>query len=53
MVEDNVLFTNHLMRKWEIVVEGHGVLSFHIKRTWLKLAVISSNWFSPVVVHDK
>ena len=32
---------------------GHGVLPFHVGRTWFKLAVTSSNWFLPVVVHDK
>ena len=33
--------------------EGHGVLPFYIGRTWFKLAVTSSNWFLPVVAHDK
>ena len=33
--------------------EGHGVLPFHIRRTWFRLAATSSNWFLPVVVHDK
>ena len=32
---------------------GHGVLPFHVGRTWLKLAVTSSNQFLPVVAHDK
>ena len=32
---------------------GHGVLPFHVERMWFKLAVTSSNWFLPVVVHDK
>ena len=32
---------------------GHGVLPFHIGRTWFKLAVASSNQFLPVVAHDK
>ena len=32
---------------------GHGVLSLCIERTWFKLAVTSSNWFLPVVVHEK
>ena len=32
---------------------GHGLLPFCIGRTWFKLAVTSSNWFLPVVVHDK
>ena len=31
---------------------GHGVLSFHM-RTWLKLAVTSTNQFLTVVMHDK
>ena len=29
------------------------MLPFHIGRTWFKLAVTSSNWFLPIVVHDK
>ena len=32
---------------------GHGVLPFHLGKTWFKLAVTSSNWFLPVVAHDK
>ena len=32
---------------------GCGVLSFHMGRTWFKLAVTSSNQFLPVVAHDK
>ena len=32
---------------------GHEVLSFRVERTWFKLAVTSSNWFLPVVMHDK
>ena len=31
---------------------GHGVLSFHIERTWFKLAVTSSNWFLLAVARD-
>ena len=33
--------------------KGHGVLPFCVGRTWFKLAVTSSNWFLPVVAHDK
>ena len=32
---------------------GHGVLPFCMGRMWFKLAVTSSNWFLPVVAHDK
>ena len=32
---------------------GHRVLPFCIGRTWFKLAVTTSNWFLPVVAHDK
>ena len=53
MVEDNVLFTNHLAGKIGNSSEGCGVLPFDIGRTWFKLAVTSSNQFLPVVVHDK
>ena len=28
---------------------GHGVLSFHVERTWFKPAVTSSNWFLSVL----
>ena len=28
------------------------MLLFHVGRTWFRLAVTSSNWFLPVVVHD-
>ena len=53
MVEDDILFTKHLLGKWEILAGGCGVLSFHIERPWFKLAVTSSNWFLLVVVHNK
>ena len=53
MVDDDILFTNHLVGKWEILQRGHGVLSFHIVKTWFKLAVTSSNSFLLVVVHNK
>ena len=32
---------------------GYGVLPFHIARKWFKLAMTGSNWFLPVVAHDK
>ena len=32
---------------------GCGVLPFCMGRTWFKLAVTGSNWFLPVVAHDK
>ena len=32
---------------------GRGVLPFCMGWTWFKLAVTSSNWFLPVVAHDK
>ena len=39
--------------KMENSSRGHGVLPFYIERTWFKLAVNMSNWFLPVVAHDK
>ena len=54
MVEDNVLFTNHLAGKKGILAEGHvGCCHSALGWTWFKLAVTSSNWFLPVVAHDK
>ena len=53
VVEDDILFTNHLVGTWEILVEVMEVLSICIERIWLKLAVTSSKWFLPAVAHDK
>ena len=53
MVEDDVLFTNHLVMKIGDSGRGRGVLPFRVGRTWFKLAVTSSNWFLPVAAHDK
>ena len=53
MVEDDILFTNHLAGKIRNSSGGYGVLPFHVGRTWFKLAVTSSNQFLPVVAHDK
>ena len=49
LVKDDILFTNHIGNS----SGGHGVLPFHIGRTWFKLAVTSSNCFLPVDAHDK
>ena len=43
MVEDYVLFTNHLGGKIGDSGRGRGVLPFHMGRTWFKLAVTSPN----------
>ena len=48
VVEDNVLFTNHLAGN-----RGFQQRLFRIERTQFKLSVTSSNQFLPVVAHDK